>query len=104
MPRARTSWLGLAIAALVAMVTFAMAMGFAGMSYVTEHHDPARFAENREPFADTFESLTRRAQTCTVRDSMHKVQDQYLGRLALFETASRSAKMARSIILSTQKL
>jgi hypothetical protein len=73
--------------------TSAVAMSFAGVSYVTEHHDPARLAEKARTLRETFVTATRKAQALTVPSSMHKVQDQYLGALALFETAS--AEMAK---------
>ena len=68
--------------------TSAVAMSFAGVSYVTEHHDRARLAQAARNLHETFLSATRKAQALTVPNSMQRVQDQYLGALALFETAS----------------
>jgi len=68
--------------------TSAVAMSFAGVSYMTEHHDPARLAQAARNLHETFLSATRKAQALTVPNSMQRVQDQYLGALALFETAS----------------
>jgi hypothetical protein len=68
--------------------TSAVAMSFAGVSYVTEHHDRARLAQTARNLHETFLSATRKTQALTVPNSMQRVQDQYLGALALFETAS----------------
>ena len=55
---------------------------------MTEHHDPARLAQTARNLQETFQSATRKAQALTVPNSMQRVQDRYLGALALFETAS----------------
>jgi hypothetical protein len=68
--------------------TSAVAMSFAGIAYVTEHHDPARLARTARTLHDTFQAATRKTQALTVPTSMQRIQDQYLGALALFETAS----------------
>ena len=68
--------------------TSAVAMSFAGVSYVTEHHDAGRLAQTARTLHDTFQSATRKTQALAVPSSMQRVQDQYLGALALFETAS----------------
>ena len=68
--------------------TSAVAMSFAGMSYMTEHHDPARLAQTARALHETFQTATRKTQALSVPNSMHRVQDQYLTALALFETAS----------------
>jgi hypothetical protein len=68
--------------------TSAVAMSFAGMSYVTEHHDASRLAQTARTLHETFQAATRKAQALTVPHSMQHVQDQYLGALTLFETAS----------------
>ena len=68
--------------------TSAVAMSFAGVAYVTEHHDPARLAQTARTLHETFQAATRKTQALTVPTSMQHIQDQYLGALALFETAS----------------
>jgi hypothetical protein len=68
--------------------TSAVAMSFAGVSYVTEHHDPARLAAAARTLQKIFQSATRKAQALAVPNSMQRVQDEYLGALALFEIAS----------------
>jgi hypothetical protein len=68
--------------------TSAVAMSFAGVSYVTEHHDAARLAETARSLHGTFQSATQKAQALAVPNSIQRVRDQYLGALALFETAS----------------
>jgi hypothetical protein len=68
--------------------TSAVAMSFAGVAYVTEHHDRARLAQAARNLHETFQSAARKTQALTVPNSMQGVQDQYLGALALFETAS----------------
>jgi len=50
--------------------------------------DPARLAEAARTLHQTFQSATRKAQALAVPNSMQRVQDEYLGALTLFETAS----------------
>jgi hypothetical protein len=68
--------------------TSAVAMSFAGVAYVTEHHDASRLAQTARTLHETFQAATRKTQALTVPTSMQRVQDQYLGALARFETAS----------------
>jgi hypothetical protein len=68
--------------------TSAVAMSFAGVAYVTEHHDPARLAEKARTLHENFQAATREAQAVAVPSSMQGVQNRYLGALTLFETAS----------------
>lgn len=69
--------------------TSAVAMSFAGVSYVTEHHDAQKLAASARTLHEKFATATARMKALSTPESMHKVQDQYLEALGLFETASR---------------
>jgi len=76
-----------------AVETSAVAMSFAGVSYVTEHHDAQRLAAKVLPLNETFRAAAGKARALTVPPSMQKVHDQYLEAVTLFEHAS--AEMAK---------
>jgi len=63
-------------------------MSFAGIAYITEHHDVHRLEAKVMPLRDRFRSAADKARSMPVPASMGKVHDQYLEALALFETAS----------------
>jgi hypothetical protein len=66
----------------------AVDMSFAGIAYVTEHHDPHRLEEKVTALHDRFRTAADQARSMPVPASMGKVHDQYLEALALYETAS----------------
>jgi hypothetical protein len=66
----------------------AVDMSFAGIAYVTEHHDARRLAEKVMVLHDRFRSVADQARSMPVPASMGKVHEQYLEALALYETAS----------------
>jgi hypothetical protein len=68
-------------------------MSFAGISYVTDHHDPHKLAAAASSLHDTLEAADGKARALKVPDSMHKVQDQYLEAITLLKDAS--AEMAK---------
>jgi hypothetical protein len=73
--------------------TSAVVMSFAGISYVTDHHDPHKLAAAASALHDTLEAADGKARALKVPDSMHKVQDQYLEAITLLKNAS--AEMAK---------
>jgi hypothetical protein len=73
--------------------TSAVVMSFAGISYVTDHHDPHKLAATAAALHDTLEAADGKARALKVPDSMHKVQDQYLEAITLLKDAS--AEMAK---------
>ena len=66
----------------------AVAMSFAGVDYVTQHHDPRRLAAKVVPLRERFRIATDKAQAVPVPPSMQKVHGQYLGALSLYQDAS----------------
>jgi hypothetical protein len=66
----------------------AVDMSFAGIAYLTEHHDAHRLEAKVMPLRDRFRSAADKARSMPVPASMGRVHDQYLEALALFETAS----------------
>jgi hypothetical protein len=60
--------------------TSAVVMSFAGISYVTDHHDAHKLAAAAAALHDTLEAAEVETRALKVPDSMHKVQDQYLER------------------------
>jgi len=66
----------------------AVDMSFAGIAYVTEHHDRRRLEEKVTALHDRFRTAADQARSMPVPASMGKVHDQYLEALALYETAS----------------
>jgi len=73
----------------------AVDMSFAGIAYVTEHHDPHRLEAKVTALRDSFRSAADKARSMPVPVSMGKVHGQYLEALALYEAASAGmAKVA----------
>jgi hypothetical protein len=66
----------------------AVDMSFAGIAYVTEHHDPHRLEAKVTALHDRFRTAADEARSMPVPVSMGKVHEQYLEALALYETAS----------------
>jgi hypothetical protein len=66
----------------------AMEMSFAGIAYVTEHHDAHRLEAKVTALRDRFRTAADKTRSMPVPASMGKVHDQYLEALALYETAS----------------
>src|SRR5262249_29222701 len=66
----------------------AVDMSFAGIAYVTEHHDAHRLEAKVMALRDRFRTASDMARSMPVPASMGKVRDQYLASLALYETAS----------------
>jgi len=66
----------------------AVAMSFAGVDYVTQHHDAGRLAATIVTLRDRFRMATDKAQAVPVPLSMQKVHGQYLEALSLYENAS----------------
>jgi hypothetical protein len=66
----------------------AVDMSFAGIAYVTEHHDAQRLAAKVMALRDRFRTAADQARSIPVPAAMGQVHDQYLEALALYETAS----------------
>jgi hypothetical protein len=66
----------------------AVAMSFAGVNYVTEHHDARRLEATVVPLRDLFRMAADKAQAVSVPPSMQKVHDQYIEALTLYQNAS----------------
>jgi hypothetical protein len=66
----------------------AVDMSFAGIAYVTEHHDAQRLAAKVVALRDRFRTAADQARSIPVPAAMGQVHDQYLEALALYETAS----------------
>ena len=66
----------------------AVDMSFAGIAYVTEHHDAHRLEAKVMALRDRFRTASDIARSMPVPASMGRVHDQYLEALALYETAS----------------
>ena len=66
----------------------AVEMSFAGIAYKTGDQDAAALAAKVGPLADSFEAAMQRARALRVPASMTKVQDRYLGALALYKQAA----------------
>ncbi len=66
----------------------AVDMSFAGIAYVTEHHDADRLAAKVMALRDRFRTAADNARSIPVPAAMGQVHDQYLEALALYETAS----------------
>jgi len=66
----------------------AVDMSFAGIAYVTEHHDGRRLEEKVTALRGRFRTAAGQARSIPVPASMGKVHDQYLEALALYEAAS----------------
>ena len=66
----------------------AVDMSFAGIAYVTEHHDTHRLEAKVIALHDRFRTASDMARSMPVPASMGRVHDQYLEALALYETAS----------------
>jgi len=63
-------------------------MSFAGIAYITEHHDAQRLAAKVMALRDRFRTAADQARLIPVPAAMGQVHDQYLDALALYETAS----------------
>jgi len=63
-------------------------MSFAGVSYVTDHHDAHKLAAAAAALHDTLEAADGKARALKVPDAMHKVQDTYLEAITLLKGAS----------------
>ena len=68
--------------------TSAVAMSFAGVSFVTEHHDAKKLAASARTLHEKFSVAKEKMLALTTPASMQRVHDQYLEALTLFETAS----------------
>jgi hypothetical protein len=66
----------------------AVEMSFAGIAYVTEHHDAHRLEAKVTALGDRFRTAAKEARFIPVPVSMRQVHDQYLEALALYESAS----------------
>ncbi len=66
----------------------AVDMSFAGIAYITEHHDAQRLAAKVMALRDRFRTAADQARLIPVPAAMGQVHDQYLDALALYETAS----------------
>jgi len=66
----------------------AVDMSFAGIAYITEHHDAQRLAAKVMALRDRFRTAADQARLIPVPAAMGQVHDQYLEALALYETAS----------------
>jgi len=66
----------------------AVDMSFAGIAYVTDHHDRRRLEETVTALHDRFRAAADQARSMAVPAAIGKVHDQYLEALALYETAS----------------
>ena len=66
----------------------AVDMSFAGVAYVTRDQDARRLEQKATELRDRFRTAADQARAMAVPDSMHRVHDQYLEALELFETAS----------------
>ncbi len=90
-PHFRAVVLSATIAALFAMKVVevsAVDMSFAGIAYITEHHDAQRLAAKVMALRDRFRTAADQARLIPVPAAMGQVHDQYLDALALYETAS----------------
>jgi hypothetical protein len=68
--------------------TSAVAMSFAGVDYVTEHHDAHRLEAMVTPLHERFKLAAEKAQAMAVPASLRGVHDQYLEALTLYQEAS----------------
>ena len=68
--------------------TSAVAMSFAGVNYMTEHHDALRLEAMVIPLRERFRIAADKAQAVAVPRSMRKVHDQYLEALTLYQSAT----------------
>jgi len=66
----------------------AVDMSFAGIAYVTEHHDTHRLEATVMELRDRFRGAAEKARSIPVPASMGKVHDQYLEALTLYDAAS----------------
>jgi hypothetical protein len=66
----------------------AMDVSFAGIAYVTEHHDAHRLEAKVTMLRDRFKAAADKARSIPVPLSMERVHDQYLEALTLYDTAS----------------
>jgi hypothetical protein len=66
----------------------AVALSYAGVSYVTEHHDPHQLAAKVQGLHDAFKAVDVKAHALQVPASMQSVHDTYLEALALLKQAS----------------
>ncbi len=68
--------------------TSAVVMSFAGISYMTDHHDPHKLAETAANLRETLATADSRTRALRVPATMNKVQDQYLEAITLLRSAS----------------
>jgi len=68
--------------------TSAVVMSFAGISYMTDHHDAHKLAATAAALHDTLTAADVKARAIKVPATMNKVQDQYLEAITLLEDAS----------------
>jgi len=68
--------------------TSAVSMSFAGIAYVTDHHDAHKLAVEAATLRDMLAAADAKARELKVPDSMHKVRDQYLEAITLLQGAS----------------
>jgi hypothetical protein len=71
-----------------AVETSAVAMSFAGVNYVTEHHDALRLEAMVTPLRERFRIAADKARALAVPRSMRGVHDQYLEALTLYQSAT----------------
>ncbi len=74
--------------------TSAVAMSFAGVSYVTEHHDGNKLAASARTLHDKFATAITKMNVLSTPTSMQQVRDQYLEALNLLETAAAEMMQA----------
>ncbi len=68
--------------------TSAVAMSFAGISYVTETRDAQKLAASARTLHEKFATATTRTKALSTPESMLPVKERYLNALSAFETAS----------------
>lgn len=68
--------------------TSAVAMSFAGLAYVTEHHDAQKLAASAHSLHEKFARAAARTKALPTPESMLPIREQYLNALSAFETAS----------------
>jgi hypothetical protein len=68
--------------------TSAVAMSFAGISYVTEDHDGQKLAASARALRDKFAAASEKMKTLETPPSMQGIRQQYAAAVALFERAA----------------
>jgi hypothetical protein len=69
-------------------VRSAVAMSFAGISFLTDHQDPRALAEKIEPLAKFFRDAQTQVGAISAPPSMSKTQDRYLQAMKLYADAA----------------